>query len=86
MLCVMTMNTWLMISVVLASGIAHLLIRPYLTAVIQNHSVKTKRGTVTEEVELLHHGNQCSTGNKQCCKTNNIDTTTCLIDNDTNNV
>ena len=72
------MNAWLMISVVLASGIAHLLIRPFLFIKLRNHSGKTKRGTVTDEAELLHFGHDSQTEKKKICETDNLVTSTRL--------
>ncbi|XP_045159829.1 uncharacterized protein LOC123525126 isoform X2 [Mercenaria mercenaria] len=58
MLCIMTMNVWLMVSVVLGSGIAHFLIRPVLSWKLKEHSEHSEDLNIernAEEAEPLNH-------------------------------
>lgn len=88
MLCVMTMNVWLFISVVFGSGIAHLLIRPILISKLhQNTGGIIKNEVVVEGEDLLHEDSNEDNGYPltDCCQTVPI-VTAALLNNDTKNV
>ena len=48
----MTYNVWILISVILGSGISHLLIRPFIYSHLHKHELQN--GSAIPEAEVLH--------------------------------